>query len=64
MGSVGTFQPAARVVTKQQDVWSVYASRHCVVKPPSLTGPRRSIVNEAAANTPKQPVINMGQGFL
>lgn len=27
-------------------------------------GPGRSIINEAAAATPKQPVVNMGQGFF
>lgn len=25
---------------------------------------RRSIVNEAAAASPVQPIVNMGQGFL
>ena len=30
---------------------------------PSLE-PRRSIINEAAAASPKQPIVNMGQGFF
>lgn len=29
-----------------------------------LTGLCRSIVNEAAAASPVQPIVNMGQGFL
>lgn len=31
--------------------------------PSHLTG-RRSIINEAAAASPKQPIVNMGQGFF
>lgn len=29
-----------------------------------LTSPSRSIVNEGAAASPKQPIVNMGQGFF
>lgn len=31
---------------------------------PSLSSIYRSIVNEAAATSPIQPIVNMGQGFL
>lgn len=30
----------------------------------TYAAPNRSIVNEAAAASPVQPIVNMGQGFL
>ncbi|OKL59776.1 putative aminotransferase [Talaromyces atroroseus] len=46
------FRPAARVAGQRQDVW--------LISVPGL----RSIVNEAAAASPVQPIVNMGQGFF
>ena len=56
------FRPARRVAGQKQDVWYVMLNlgNDGVV----LTVSPRSIVNEAAAASPVQPIVNMGQGFL
>jgi kynurenine aminotransferase len=63
MATSTKLKPAARVAGSRQDVW-------WVVNPDlgslahKLTGRKRSIVNEAAAASPVQPIVNMGQGFF
>lgn len=61
------FRPATRVAGQRQDVWyakkyfnsyGLWAVSDCFL----LVS--RSIVNEAAAASPVQPIVNMGQGFL
>jgi hypothetical protein len=58
------FPPAKRVTGEKQDVWYVgYIKLLMVIR--QLTDTKsRSIVNEAAAASPIQPILNMGQGFL
>ncbi|KAJ5525874.1 kynurenine aminotransferase [Penicillium frequentans] len=48
------FQPAARFAGQRQDVWLAH---------PHDTD-HMTIINDAAANSPVQPVVHMGQGFF
>lgn len=56
------FRPAKRVAGQRQDVW--YGVPGKKVRKDILNSVLRSIVNEAAAASPVQPIVNMGQGFL
>lgn len=62
------FKPAARVAGQRQDVWYFFfkfpVSRCCAQAVLIVMRAKRSIVNEAAAASPMQPIVNMGQGFL
>lgn len=56
------FRPAKRVAGQKQDVWYIQNNPHFESQPIDIVD--RTIVNEAAAKSPIQPIINMGQGFL
>lgn len=55
------FKPAKRVAGQKQDVWFVILQNGPIHSADHIF---RSIVNEAAAASPVQPIVNMGQGFF